>query len=67
MSKRVAKRVEKMYLGTIATIFGIMVLIMIFIDKMSWEISVPLMIILSIAFIYTIMEWVKLFCNDDAE
>lgn len=67
MSKKVAKRVEKMYLGTIATIFIIMVIIMIFINKMSWEVSVPLMMILSFAFIHTIMEWIKLFCNDDAE
>ena len=67
MSKKVIKRVEKMYLGTIATIFIIMVLIMTFNNKMSWEISVPIMGILSFAFIHTIMEWIELFCNDEAE
>lgn len=62
MNKRVAKKVEKFYLGTIVTVFTLMIIIGIYIDDITWKASVPVMIVLSVVFIKAIEGWVELFC-----
>lgn len=64
MSRRVAKKVERFYLGTIATVFTLMIIMGIYIDDITWKASVPVMIVLCIVFIKAIEGWVELFCSD---
>lgn len=64
MSRKVAKKVERFYLGTIVTVFALMIIIGIYIDNITWKASVPVMIVLSIIFIKAIEGWIELFCRN---
>lgn len=59
------KKIEKFYLGTIAVVFALLVILSFCFDKIGWEIALPVMMILVVKFVRSINEWVDLFCSDE--